>query len=69
MTKEEFIGNWLYNLDDKEDAMKMMADLDKVINSQFEKSDEKINVFLVNILRLLSVDEMKILVNSINARL
>ena len=41
MTKEEFISNWLYNLDDKEDAMKMMADLDKVINSQFEKSDEK----------------------------
>lgn len=31
MNKEEFIKNWLYNLDDKEDAIKMMADLDKVI--------------------------------------
>jgi hypothetical protein len=33
MTKEEFINNWIFDLDNKEDAIKMMADLDKVISN------------------------------------
>ena len=44
MTKEEFISNWLYNLDDKEDAVKMMADLNAVIDAVEENIFLKITV-------------------------
>ena len=44
MSKEEFISNWLYNLDDKDDAVKMMADLNAVIDAVEENIVLKITV-------------------------